>query len=63
MNIHLNGNGINKQICTIDKDVYWINTAEKIKTEWEDRIVGLRREEGRGSGENSLERHVEESTK
>ena len=42
--------------------MYWINTTEKIKTEWEDRIVGLRREEGRGCGENSLGRDVEEST-
>lgn len=42
--------------------MYWINTIEKIKTEWEDRIVGLRREEGRGCGENSLGRDVEESS-
>lgn len=53
---------VNKQTHLVDKDVYCINTAEKIKTEWEDRIVGLRREEGRGFGENSLGRDVEEST-
>lgn len=40
--------------------MYWTNATEKIKTEWEDIIVGFRREEGRGCGENSLVRDAEE---
>lgn len=53
---------VNQQIHACDKDVRWKNATEKRKTEWEDRIVGLRREGGRSCGENSPGKDVEEGT-